>query len=57
MSCPWVSRFCARCGLTLTVEAAKSLNTVIRAAEAVVANPNDPEARAMMNRKLSFEIL
>ncbi len=41
-------RFCARCGLTLTAEAAESLNTVIRAAEAVIVNPNDPEALTIL---------
>lgn len=42
------SRFCARCGMTLTVEAAESLNTVIRAAEAVISNPNDPEVLTIL---------
>ena len=42
------SRFCGRCGMTLTVEAAETVNTVIKAAEAVVANPNDPEALTIL---------
>ena len=42
------SRFCARCGMTLTAEAAETVNTVIKAAEAVVANPNDPEALTIL---------
>lgn len=52
------TRFCGRCGMPQVVEAAESLNMVIRAAEAVVANPNDPEAltilleaRARMSRE------
>ncbi len=57
------SRFCGRCGMTLTAEAAETVNTVIKAAEAVVANPNDPEAltilleaRAKMAMKSGGEI-
>lgn len=42
------SRFCGRCGMTLTAEAAETVNTVIKAAEAVVANPNDPEALTIL---------
>ena len=42
------SRFCSRCGMTLTAEAAETVNTVIKAAEAVVANPNDPEALTIL---------
>jgi|LSQX01.1.fsa_nt_gb site-specific recombinase XerD len=42
------SGFCARCGMTLTAAAAESLNTVIKAAEAVIANPNDPEALTIL---------
>ncbi|WP_243668372.1 hypothetical protein [Methanoculleus chikugoensis] len=34
--------------MTLTVEAAESLNTVIRAAEAVISNPNDPEVLTIL---------
>ena len=42
------SRFCSRCGMTLTAEAAETVNAVIKAAEAVVANPNDPEALTIL---------
>jgi len=34
--------------MTLTAEAAETVNTVIKAAEAVVANPNDPEALTIL---------
>jgi integrase len=42
------SRFCARCGMTLSIEAAETLNAVVKAAEAVITNPNDPEALTIL---------
>ena len=42
------SRFCARCGMALSVEAAESVDAVIAAAEAVISDPNDPEALTIL---------
>jgi len=41
-------RFCGRCGMTLTAEAAAAVDSVIKAAEAVITNPNDPEALTIL---------